>query len=324
MTGCFFSIKIAGISTCVPEKCIDNFTYEERFGEKRVGKHIKLTGVKTRHVLSGDKKASDLAYSAGEQLLKHLQWDREQINCLIYVTQAPDYDKPATAFILQKRLQIGKDCLVFDVNLGCSGFVAGIQIMSGLLQNCGGRGLLLIADSNCQDERENPVDEMLFGDAGCAVAMEKMENHRILYHHESDGTRFDVIHKEKNGLGVMDGSKVFAFTLNDVADSIKKAYKVFSITDEDVDYYFFHQGQKMILDNLVELCKISSEKVLYSIQEYGNTSGASIPVTICANRELLSVKKQIRSFMCGYGVGLSWGSLYLLLDTKDILPIHLL
>lgn len=324
MTGCFSNIKIAGISTCVPKERIDNTSYEKRFGEKRVRKHIKLTGVRMRHALSGDKKASDLACSAGDQLLNHLQWDREDINCLIYVTQAPDYIKPATAFMIQKRLRIGRDCLVFDVNLGCSGFVAGIQILSGLLQNCGGRGLLLIADSNCQEERKNPLDQMLFGDAGCAIALEKQDNHRILYHQESDGTRFDVIHKEKNGLGVMDGSKVFAFTLNDVVDSIKKSFELFSITDKEIDYYFFHQGQKMILDNLVELCQISNEKVLYSIQEFGNTSGVSIPLTICANRELLSAKRQIRSYMCGFGIGLSWGSLYLLLDTKDILPIHLL
>lgn len=324
MTGCFSDMKIAGISVCVPENCVDNSAYGERFGEKRVRKHIELTGVKIRHVLAGNQQPSDLACAAGERVLNHLQWDRERLNCLVYVTQAPEYDKPATAFIIQKRLQIGKECLVFDVNLGCSGFVAGIQILSGLLQNCGGRGLLLIADSNCQDERKNPVDQMLFGDAGCAVALERIENHPILYYHESDGTRFEVIHKERNGAGFMDGSKVFAFTLNDVVDSIKDAHNIFSITDDDVDYYFFHQGQKMILDNLVELCQIPSEKVLYSIREYGNTSGVSIPVTICANREIISAKKQIRSFMCGYGVGLSWGSLYLSLETKDILPIQLL
>ena len=258
MEGMFNNISIRGISACVPKRIVENISYAGQFGEKKVKKHMRMIGVTQRHKLSENQKASDLAEVAAKKLLNHLSWDGSSIDIMIYVTQSPDYDKPATAFVLQKKLGIKKDSMVFDVNLGCSGFVSGIQIVSALLREQGSRGLLLISDGVYGEERQNAVDEMLFGDAGCAVALENAEPNVIKYIQHSDGERFEAIHKLKNGKGVMDGNAVFAFTLNDVADSIKESFSVFQLEDEEIDYYFLHQGQKMILDNLIDLCEIPS------------------------------------------------------------------
>ncbi|MCH5252245.1 MAG: ketoacyl-ACP synthase III [Lachnospiraceae bacterium] len=324
MTGVFHDITIKGISTCVPERVIENSIYAQQFGEKRVSKHMRMTGVHRRHKLSENQKASDLAEAAANNLFDKLSWQGSQIDVLVYVTQSPDLDKPATAFVLQKRLGIKKESIVFDVNLGCSAFVMGVQIVSALLRQKGSRGLLLISDGVYGEERQNAVDEMLFGDAGCAVALENNGENEIAYTQYSDGTRYEAIHKEKSGKGVMDGNAVFAFTLNDVTDSIKDSFSEFKISDEEVDYYFLHQGQKMILDNLIDLCEIPSEKVLFSIHDYGNTGGASIPVTMCAHCDKLAEKDRIRAYMCGFGVGLSWGSIYTCIETKNIFPIQIL
>lgn len=324
MTGTFNNISIRGISVCVPDRVVENISYSQMFGEKKVSKHIRMTGVSRRHKLSPSQKASDLAEAAGKTLLQHFLWSGSSIDVLVYVTQSPDYDKPSTAFVLQEKLGIKKESLVFDVNLGCSAFVSGVQIVSALLQKKGSRGLLLISDGVYGEERQNVVDEMLFGDAGCAVAIENRESGNVKYVQYSDGGRYQAIHKPKGGKGVMDGNAVFAFTLNDVADSIRDSFALFQLQDEDIDFYFLHQGQKMILDNLIELCGIPPEKVLFSINEYGNTGGASIPVTMCANREKLMGQGTVRAYMCGFGVGLAWGSIYANIETENILPIQTL
>lgn len=321
MRGIYNSIAIRAIASASPRRVVENTFFSKDLGEKRVAKHIKMTGVKRRHKLEQGQKASDLAVYAAEKVLNYTGWSRNDIQLLVYVTQTPDLEKPATAFIIQKRLGIGKDCLVFDVNLGCSAFVAGLQIISGLLHNQGDKGLLLIADGLYGEKRSNLVDDMLFGDAGCAIAIEAADGYPLYYLHESDGNRYDVIYKEHGGVGYMNGNAVFAFTIDDVVKNIVRAKEYFSIQEADIDYYVFHQGQKMIVDNMVDICNIPKEKVLYSMEEYGNTEGSSIPITICHNRDLLQKAENVRLFMCGFGVGLSWGSVYTTIDTKCILPI---
>lgn len=322
MNGKYNNIAIKAIASAVPEHIINNIDFAEELGEKRVRKHIRMTGVERRHKLTEKQRASDLAVCAANKVFEHTGWKREDIQALIYVTQVPELEKPATAFILQKRLGIGKNCIVFDVNLGCSGFVAGLQIIAGILHNSGGKGLLLIADGLYGEKRNNLVDQMLFGDAGCAIAVEVEEGNSMQYVQESDGTRFDVIHKEHGGSGFMNGNAVFAFTIYEVSKSIMSAKELFGVTDEDIDYYVFHQGQKMILSNLSEICNIADEKVLYSIEEYGNTAGVSIPLTLCCHQHLLQKKERLNLFMCGFGVGLSWGSIYTTIESKNILSIQ--
>lgn len=324
MWGKYDNIAIRAIASTVPESVIDNEIYADVLGEKKVKKHIKMTGVRRRHKLVEGQKASDLAVNSAERVLEHTGWHKDDIRALIYVTQTPDLVKPATAFVLQKRLGIGKDCVVFDVNLGCSAFVTGMQIIAGLLHDNGDKGLLLIADGSFHEQRSSLVDDMLFGDAGCAIAIEAIEGHPMLYQQESDGNRYEVISKEHGGTGYMNGNAVFAFTINDVTHSIKNARQNFQITEDDIDYYVLHQGQKMIVSNLAEICDIPESKVLYSMEEYGNTEGVSIPLTLCYHREILQKKGLLRLFMSGFGVGLSWGSIYMEIDSKDIMSVHTL
>lgn len=323
MFGKFEDICIQGIATCVPDNVVDNLIYAEQLGEKRVKKHIRFTGVEKKHKLKQGQKASDLAIHAAQKVMSYLDWKKDDICVLVYVTQSPDYEKPATSFVIQKELDITKDAMVFDVNLGCSGFVAGVQIVAGLLNQQGAKGLLLLGDGYYGEERESKVDELLFGEAGCAIAIEKTANSELKYYQKSDGRRFDAIYKPRNGRTKMDGNAVFAFTINDVADSVKESLSIFGLEEKDIDYYIFHQGQKMILQNLIEICGIEYEKVLFSIEEYGNTGGMSIPVTLCANCEKLQEikKNSIRLYMCGFGVGLAWGSIYTKINPKGILPI---
>ena len=263
-------------------------------------------------------------------MLDKLQWHKKDIKILIFITQGSNYVIPSTAFFLHKRLELCKDCVAFDVNLGCSSFNVGVHIVSALLQNCqqSDKALLLIGDTAAQVLRpetniktEVIADQMIFGSAGAAIAMEKVEQHKIRFFTKSDGTGFDAIIRHKDRPTAMDGEKVFEFAINDVSDDVKSFKKHFDLKEEDIDYYVFHQAQKLILDNIADNCKIPENKELRSLCEYGNTSGTSVAVSICANIDKFADKDNVKFFLCGFGVGLSWGGVYTEIPTKNILPI---
>lgn len=329
MVGEFGNIKISGIATAIPENAESLLEYGEVLGEKRVKKQIRLTGIERRHLPLPGQKVSDLGAAAAKELLDRLDWKKEDIRILVVVTQTPDYQLPATAMVIHKHLELSKDCIAFDVNLGCSGYTAGIQIVAGLMQVYQGRALLIVGDVECFDEERRGREEfksslanwILFGNGMTATALESEDNHQIRFMQGTDGSGYLAIHKFYDHMTQMDGSEVFSFTINQVADSIREFKGHYGITEDMVDYYVFHQAQDMILGNLADICGIDMEKVLLSLKEYGNTSSASIPLTLCANEEKLKKKDKVNLFLCGFGVGLSWGCVYLQMDTKNIFPI---
>lgn len=320
--GCIDNIRVCGIASAVPKRCIDNIKFTEEMGKKRNMRQIKLTGIKERHICDVGQSASDFATYAADKLLAHLKWNRKEIKVLIFVTQQPDLSRPSTAMLIQKRLGLGIDCTCFDVNMGCSGFTVGLQIIASLLAPVGGRGLLLVGDGRyINDEEMHSTSDLLFGDGGAAAAVEVASGYRMIFNQKTDGYRADMIMCRRNGVAQMDGNGVLMFSLNEVADNIKDFRSRYEINENDVDYYVFHQGQKIILQGIANECGIDWEKVLNSYEAYGNTSSASIPVSICDNVQKIRRKLQINLLMSGFGIGLSWGIVYLNVDTENILPV---
>ncbi|MCH5265256.1 MAG: hypothetical protein J1F02_05105 [Lachnospiraceae bacterium] len=330
MTGEFDNVKIQGMAAAVPGYVEENKSFESVLGARRTKKQSKLTGVFKRHISGPHQRTSDLCYAAAVRLLDKLEWNKEDIKVLIMVTQTPNYELPSTAFFLQQRLGIGKDCVVFDINLGCSSFNAGVHVVSALLQNCevSDKALLLLGDISGQVlEPDKKLDEdvlassILFGAAGAAVALEKVKHHSMQFLNKSDGTGFEAIIEHQGGDCRMQGEVVFEFAINDVAEDVKAFRNRFNLTESDIDYYVFHQAQKMILDNIAAVCDIPEGKELRSLEEYGNTSGTSVPVTVCANVDRFRDKDTVRLLLCGFGVGLSWGMIYSEIPVENILPV---
>lgn len=323
MFGEYSNIAVRGIASVVPKKNIENRDcVSDELSSHKINKQMKLTGIERRRVLSSEQTASDLATLAAADLMEELDWSKDSIKVIVYITQSPDLDIPSTALLIQKRLGIGKNCLAFDVNLGCSGYTAGIQIVAGLIHQTGGRALLLTSDGRNDIPRKRPADYLLFGHAGTATAIEAEEGNRLCYRHQSDGSRFRAIIREHGKATEMDGTAVFAFTINDVAESIGQTMQYFSLEENMIDYYVFHQGQRMIIDNLAEVCGIPLSKMLYSLRDYGNTSSSSVPLSICNEDEKLKKRSHVKLYLCGYGVGLSWGSVILDMSTSHILKIR--
>lgn len=330
MDGLIENIKIAGIASCVPRHTEDNMDYGNVLGEKRVKKQVKLTGIRKRHTSRIEQRASDLAICAANDLLTKLDWEKDEIGVLIYMTQSPDYLIPSTAIALQERMGLPKEVVAFDVNLGCSSFGYGIHIASSLMNTIPAckKALCLVADrvEDMESKRLLNADTVSFslltGSAASAVAIEKKQGACITFSESCDGSHYDAILARSPWTGTyMQGNMVFEYAINDVSNRVNQFMEEHKLQVEDIDYFIFHQAQKLILDNISFACNIPSEKMLTSLEEYGNTSGASIPLTLNANSEKISKKGKIKVITCGFGVGLSCSIDYMELTTDTILPV---
>lgn len=324
MFGEYRNVSIAGVAAAVPKRTIHNMDFADMFESRRAKRQVKLTGINCRHICDKGQQASGLATVAARELLEELQWDKDEIKVLVFVTQFPEVATPATAMLIQKRLGIGTDCIAFDVNLGCSGYVSGLQIVSALLQSTKGKALLLVGDGRYYDLPRKPTtDSLLYGDGAAATALEYQEgNEGLVYSQNTDGSRWQLLTRSLGGSGYTDGNAILLFSLEEVSESIKETREHFGIQEEDIDYYVLHQVQKIILDGMSEECNISKEKILISYDEYGNTSSASVPITICRNADL--IKGQKKSLMLsGFGIGLAWANVFITVETKHILPVIL-
>jgi 3-oxoacyl-[acyl-carrier-protein] synthase-3 len=333
------NVQVSGSVSCVPKNKISNLENSLFNSSEEALKFIEMTGVEEKRHLESGVLVSDLCYEAAELLIKKLDWKKEEIGVLIMVSQTPDYLLPNTAIILQDRLGLSKNTACFDIPLGCSGFVYGASVISSMLTSQGfKKGLLLVGDSSSllagiEDKALSP----LFGDAGCATAFEYNEGKNINFKLWTDGSGFQSIiipdggyrnrfseeslflMEDKDGNKrtkvnpKMNGTDVFSFGITQVPREIKSFLKQMNKSVSDIDYFLFHQANKFMLEMIRKKLKLGSIQVPYSIIKYGNTSSASIPLTLSL---LGNEARNKKIAMCGFGVGLSIGSGYI--ETGDV------
>lgn len=323
-------IGIAGIACAVPDNEVTVESFKSVFGEETPAKFTAGTGIESMYKALPDQTAGDLAYAAAENLFSHLDVDRSKIGALVFVTQSPDYRRPATACVLQHRLNLSMDCLAMDVGLGCSGFVYGLQTTMSLMEKSDIEyGLLLLGET--ASKLVDPLDKsivMMYGDAGAAVLLERRQDAKLSTLLRTDGDRFKSIVLPAGGFrdmypsrvkfmcndGIerslydiyMEGTSVFSFSISDVPQAINDYFIKSGTTTEDYDLFCFHQANQFIIKQLSKKLKLSKEKVPMSLNRYGNTGGISIPLTLCTNfgDSNLGTKNVL---MVGFGIGLSWG-----------------
>lgn len=336
------NVRIAGVSACVPEKKLENKDSQLFESEEEKLKYIETVGVDTRHVTDENTCSSDLCYAAAERLLNDLGWNKEEIDCLVFVTQTPDYKYPASACILQARLGLPMTCLTFDVSMSCPGWIYGLSVVSSLLSAGKLRRALLLTGETVTKLR-SPYDKvnLITGDAGTATAMEYCEAAREIYFDLNtkgddykavwirDGGYRNPFNEHsldyevcedgvtRNGVQTyMDGASIFAFAIKRAPESIRRLMETYCIEDEHVDYYLLHQANKMINDKIIKKLKFDPEKFPSNIREYGNTSSTAIPLMmVCKLRNELGGK---RSLACGFGGGLAYASTCFTTDDKFV------
>jgi len=335
------NVAIKGISCCLPDNQVLNTDYYEKFGKDLVDKVIKMTGINTRYVAIEEQCASDLAYTAAERLIENLNWDKDTIKGLIFITQSPDYRKPATACILQYRLRLSEYCAAFDVNLGCSAFVYGIFFGSLMMSNNDiNRMLVLIGDAgNRYVSPEDHSSILLHTSAGSALALEydPEVNNSIKYSLKTDGSRFKSLYmpagasrnaytakKEPylhdDGImrsdyhNFMNGLDIFQFSITEVPKTIKEFLKHYQLDNDMFDYLVLHQPNKLMVEKVAKKIEFPLEKTPINVEKFGNCNGSSIPLLIVDKLKTEAENSRIRLLTSGFGVGLSWGVMDLTLE----------
>jgi 3-oxoacyl-[acyl-carrier-protein] synthase-3 len=321
----FENIRIAGVATAVPKNQVDNLDYVGVFSEKEIKKQIKVTGIQKRRVLREDQPYSDLNYAVVDEVLLATGWEGNEVDAIIYVSAYNHQASPSTAFQLLQHIGAEKEAVGFDMNLGCSGFIIGLYMMSSLLYNQGNgkKGIVVLSDNSTAGGSDyDRAISMLPGDCATATAIEVVPDQRMNIQWFFDGSRYDFLHRMSLEQTMqMDGMAVFQFGITDVADSIQNYFAHYDLNPDDCDFIVLHQAQKLMVTRVGQFGKLPKEKLLTSYNLFGNTGGPSLPCTLCANTEKYKGMKNIKVFFAGFGSGLSWGMVILDIDTECIRPV---
>ena len=301
----FHGVGIKALSACVPPEVVYNKDLGYLIPEEEIEKTINNIGIVERRIAAPDVMASDLCYKAAQQLMADNDIAPESIDVLLFMSQTADYRIPATSCLLQHRLGLPRETMCFDISLGCSGYLFALSTAFAYASMEGINRILLLDGETFSKivNRRDKVDWPLYGDAGTATLIEKGNYGDSTFLLYTDGSGEDTlkihagmrnpitpescVEREcedgniRSDLEVfMDGMDVFNFAISKVPKSIKQLLKETEKTVDDVDYLVFHQANRFMMDFLVKKLKMEPDRVPYCIHKYGNTSSASVPLTI--------------------------------------------
>lgn len=340
------NIRIAAVSGAVPITKVTVDEFIKQNGEETVMKFKEMTGIAEFRKTKAHQTASDLGFAAAEKIIAEKNIDRATIGALVFVAHSTDYRRPATACVLHKRLKLSKDCAAFDISLGCSAIVYGLQAVCSMM-TCSNiqRSLLIVGETMTKmvSEQDRSVN-MMFGDGGAAFLLEKDEQCQdgISVLLKTNGEGYKAIIAPAGGFRnidapktitqwsdgnlrslyniCMDGTEVFNFTISDVPKTVKEFLEATNTTVEDYDCFAFHQANRFILKQLCKKLKIPPEKMPLCLDRYGNTSAPAAAFALCdAYGEKTNVI--VNTMFCCFGVGLSWGVASAVIRSDDIFPV---
>lgn len=308
--------RICGTGFCVPEHVMDNEELS-RMVETSDEWIRERTGIEKRHIIT-DETTVSMAAKAAEQALEDAGISAEQVELILTATISSNVILPCAACEVQKEIGAA-NAACFDINAACCGFLTAYQtaqayIAAGIYQT------ILIIGSESLSKLTDWTDRgtcILFGDgAGAAVLKAgEGESFRSILH--SDGSRGEALTcsgrhwklgEEDTGFMKMDGREVFQFAVKQVPEVIREVLELNHCKLEEIDYFVVHQANRRIIESVAKRLRTDVRKFPMNLQEYGNTSSASIPILLAELRRNGVLKKGHRILMAGFGAGLSWGA----------------
>lgn len=330
--------RIAAIATHLPEQVLSNDALAESYPTWPAAKILDKTGIRERRVAAPGETAGDLAYAAAVNLLSSGAVTREEIDFVILCTQAPDYILPTTACLLQHRLGLPTHVGALDINLGCSGFVYGLALASGLIAS-GAASTIMLLTADTYSKFIHPGDKSvrtLFGDGAAATLICAAE--------PGDGATVGPFVFGTDGAGGMDlvveaggarlprdadtateftdragnvrsrdnlymnGGNVLNFTLREVPRAMAALLEKTGTTAADYDKFVLHQANKFMLDALGRKLGVPEERVSRHFEMIGNTVSSTIPFVLEREMAEKGCSPGTRMMLMGFGVGLSWAA----------------
>lgn len=313
--------KIISIGSYLPEKVYDN-EYMESIVNTSDEWITERTGIKERHIASFNEFTTDLAYNACISAIETCDIDRNDIDAIIFATTTPDRVFPSCATILQKKLNINNNCIAFDIQAVCCGFIYALDLADSLIKS-GKIKTALVVGAETLSRITNWEDRgtcVLFGDgAGCVVLQATNENKGILttsIHADGNNNNFDILktsggisYNQKIGFIEMEGREVFKLAIGKMSDCVIESLNKVSLKIDDVDLLIPHQANQRIISGVGKKLGISEEKVITTVAMHGNTSSASIPLALDYANKNNKIKDGNIIVLEALGAGLTWGSI---------------
>lgn len=315
--------KMIGFGLYTPKNLVENEKLKE-FLETSDEWIRTRTGIERRYI-SLDENTSDLAVEASKKALSQAGLSAEDIDLIIVATVTPDNFTPSTACIVQDKLG-AKNAWAFDINAACTGFIYALKLGRSLIRSGEANNALIIGAETLSKALnwEDRGSCVLFGDgAGATVLTSTEEDCGIkCVNVKSDGSKGDSLVIQglplnspfKDGKEVsenyinMNGREIFKFATKVMEESIVEILEKENIKIEDIAAIIPHQANLRIIDYVVKRLGIPREKFITNLQNYGNTSGASIPIALCESIDEGNLKKGDNIIMVGFGGGLTWGA----------------
>ena len=317
-------VKITGVGHYAPARVVTNEDLEQWLDTSDEW-IASRTGMKRRHWAAAHEATSDLALAAARGALEYAQLQPGDVDCFIVCTVTPDYYLPATACLVAAALG-SKNKAAFDLSIACSGFIYGLTVAAGLIRSGVYRRIMLIGAETLSKilNVEDRSTAILFGDGAGAVILEASpENSFLSAELGSDAARPELLYIPASGsrrpidrialdqrlnLIHMQGREVFRVGVTKMIEATSKALEGASLSKSDVSFLIPHQANKRIIDAAAHSLGMPSDKVVSNIDEYGNTSAASIPIALSESVRGGRIKHGNVLVFVAFGGGLSWGA----------------
>ncbi len=318
--------QIIGTGSYAPEKVITNKDLE-KLVETSDEWITERTGIKERRQASDDEASSDMAVKAAIRALEMARTQPEELDMIVVGTISPDMPMPACAAFVQAKLG-AKKAFAFDVSAACAGSLYGMSIAdqfirTGTVKRALVIGVELLTRIVDWTDRNTCV---LFGDGAGAMVLgpaEDADRGLLSTHLHTEGSLTDIlcirgggslhpmndqVLKEKLHKVSMNGKEVFKFAVRALSDAVNEALRANGLTASQVDHVIAHQANIRIIDAVLSRLELPIEKCWLNIHRYGNTSSASLPITLDEANRAGRLKKGDVISMMAIGAGMSWGS----------------
>lgn len=332
-------VNIRSIAAAVPAQ-VEAVSDCPSFESSSSSRFSNVTGIYERRIAPNNIYTSDLILAAANKVITENPAVAANLGVVVVVTQTGDNTAPGVALKIHKELDLNTDCLAFDINLGCSSFPYGLAAVASIMKALNVKtGLLCIGDiSSRLCNRTDSSTYPLFGDAGSAILLEKTDgNEEIFFDLNSDGSGREDIFIEGSSLASrvppatvdfssgektpfnmqLKGANVFSFAISKAPQSIRN---IISSYDFAPDICVLHQANKKINDYIEKSLRLDSCYFPTSLRNFGNTSSVTIPLTVVTEYQGQELNGS-KLIACGFGVGLSWGSVAI--TTKNLKVLDL-
>jgi 3-oxoacyl-[acyl-carrier-protein] synthase III len=341
-------IDIEAIAACVPKNKINNRAFAKEFFQEDMESTITALGIEERHTCKNISTTSlDLSIEAASLIFNSGSVLRKEIGGIVFVTLTPDNLMPNNASLVQYKLGLPGDIPAFDLNHACSGYVYGLWNASLIAKSLNKKILLLDGDVNSKYVSQwDKSTGLLFGDAGTASVISPTDNeNEWIFTFTTDGSNRDAIIIP--GLGFrnpiitdhleykiyedgskrrfvdmkMDGGAVFTYVVNSVPKMVTAFFEENELFPDEFNYLILHQANAFMLRKLARKIGFDLNKMPISINKYGNTSSASIPLNICSEIDKKEMKN-LKMLLIGMGAGLSTGIASINTSETDSFGVH--